>query len=74
MKLQEADEKEAKQVIKKNITPLRRFVAKYAAKRAKGYGKLSASEVKKILARYLKTGKLSKAFFIIGINCDEIII
>lgn len=57
----EADEKEAKKVIKKKLPLLKRLVLQYAAKRARGYGKLSPDKVRKIIHRYLKTGKLSKS-------------
>ena len=57
--ISEADEKEAKKVIKKKLPLLKQLVLKYAAKRARGYGKLSPDKVRKIIQRYLKTGKLS---------------
>ena len=44
----------------KKLPLLKRLTLQYAAKRAKGYGDLSADKVLKIIAHYLKTGSLSK--------------
>ena len=56
----EADEKEAKKVIKKNISFLKRVVIKYAARTSKGIGTLPKEEVQRIAYNYLKTGKMDK--------------
>ena len=44
----------------KKLPLLKKVTLQYAAKRAKGYGDLSADKVRKIIAHYLKTGGLSK--------------
>ena len=56
----EADEKEAKKVIKKELPFLKKLVLKYLSRHARGFDKLKGKKVQKILTRYLKTGKLSK--------------
>ena len=44
----------------KKLPLLKKLTLQYTAKRAIGYGDLSADKVRKIIAHYLKTGSLSK--------------
>ena len=46
--------------IMKKLPLLKKLTLQYTAKRANGYGDLSADKVRKIIVHYLKTGSLSK--------------